>query len=56
MLRIHIESFGNLSIVQCGGRIVRSDAAFSIREAVTSQQSARIVVADPARACFHWSS
>ena len=46
MLRIHIESFGNLSIVQCGGRIVRSDAAFSIREAVTSQQSARIVVLD----------
>jgi anti-anti-sigma regulatory factor len=46
MLRIYTENVGDMAIVECEGRIVRSDAAFKLREAVTSQQEARIVVLD----------
>ena len=46
MLSIHIENVGDMAIVECEGRIVRSDAAFKLREAVMSQQEARIVVLD----------
>jgi anti-anti-sigma regulatory factor len=46
MLSIHIENIGDMAIVECEGRIVRSDAAFKLREAVMSQQEARIVVLD----------
>src|SRR5215510_11116389 len=46
MLSIHIENVGGMAIVECEGRIVRSDAAFKLREAVMSQQEARIVVLD----------
>ena len=46
MLSIHIENIGHMAVVECEGRIVRSEAAFILREAVTSQQGARIVVLD----------
>jgi anti-anti-sigma regulatory factor len=46
MLHIHTENIGDMAIIECEGRIVRSDAAFKLREAVTSQQEARIVVLD----------
>lgn len=46
MLSIHIENIGDITIVECEGRIVRSEAAFKLREAVTSQRNARIVVLD----------
>jgi anti-anti-sigma regulatory factor len=44
MLNISIEKIGDLAIVECEGRIVQSDAAFKLREAVTSQSGARTVV------------
>src|SRR5216684_3042907 len=44
MLRINIDNIGDLAIVECEGRIVRSDAAFKLRDAVTSQSDARTVV------------
>ena len=44
MLSIHTENIGDMAIVECEGRIVRSDAAFKLREAVTSQSGARTVV------------
>jgi anti-anti-sigma regulatory factor len=46
MLSIHIENIADIAIVECEGRIVRSEAAFKLREAVTSQRDARIVVLD----------
>ena len=46
MLRIHIENLGNIAMVECEGRIVQSEAAFRLRDAVTSQREARIVVLD----------
>jgi anti-anti-sigma regulatory factor len=44
MLNVNIENIGDLAIVECEGRIVQSDAAFKLREAVTSQEDAHTVV------------
>lgn len=46
MLSLHIENVDDLAIVECEGRIVRSEAAFRLRQAVTSQKGARIVWLD----------
>ena len=46
MLKINVDNIGDLAIVECEGRIVRSDAAFRLREAVTLQGDARTVVLD----------
>jgi anti-anti-sigma regulatory factor len=46
MLTLRIEHIGDMAIVECKGRIVRSDAALKLREVVTAQQNARIVVLD----------
>jgi anti-anti-sigma regulatory factor len=44
MLKINVDNIGDLAVVECEGRIVQSEAAFKLREAVTSQRNARIVV------------
>ena len=46
MLRIHEETIGNLVILECEGRIVDSDSAFRLREAVVLHSDAEIVVLD----------
>lgn len=46
MLSVHIENIGDLAVVDCEGRVVRSEAAFTLREAVTSQRDVRIIVLD----------
>ena len=46
MCDIHIEKIGNMTVVECQGRIARSDAAFRLRDAVISQTDAEIVVLD----------
>jgi len=46
MLSVQIESICDLAVVECEGRIVQSEAAFRLREAVTSQRDARIIVLD----------
>lgn len=46
MLSIYIENIGEMAVIECEGRIVRSDAAFKLREAVRSQRHARIIVLD----------
>ena len=44
MLNVNIEKIGDLAVVECEGRLIRSEAAIKLREAVTSQRDARIVV------------
>jgi anti-anti-sigma regulatory factor len=44
MLRLNINNIGDLAIVECEGRIVQSEAAFKLRDAVTLQSDARTVV------------
>src|SRR5208282_920055 len=46
MLSVHIENIGDLAVVECVGRIVRSEAAFELRKAVSLQSDSRIIVLD----------
>jgi anti-anti-sigma regulatory factor len=46
MPNVHIDNVGDLAVVECEGRFVRSDAAFKLRDAVTSQARARVLVLD----------
>jgi anti-anti-sigma regulatory factor len=46
MLTLAVENIGDMAVVVCQGRIVRSDAALKLREAVTSRQNSQIVVLD----------
>ena len=44
MLKLNVENIGDLAIVECEGRIVRSESAFKLRDVVTSQSDAHTVV------------
>lgn len=46
MLDLHVDKIGELAIVECEGTVARSEAAFRLREAVTSLRNARIIVLD----------
>jgi anti-anti-sigma factor len=46
MLKIHTEHIGNLTILECEGRIVNSESAFRLRNAVTSEIDAGVAVLD----------
>jgi anti-anti-sigma regulatory factor len=46
MLSIHIENVGDMAVIECDGRIVQSDAALKLREAVSLQSDCRIIVLD----------
>lgn len=46
MLTVHIENIGDLAVIECEGRIVRSEAAFKLRDAVALQSDTRIIVLD----------
>ena len=46
MPSVHIDTLGEMAIVECAGRFVRNDAAFKLRDAVKSQANARVVVLD----------
>ena len=44
MLNVTVENIGELMVVECEGKIVQREAALKLRQAVTSQTDARIVV------------
>jgi anti-anti-sigma regulatory factor len=46
MLTVHTENIGEMAVIECEGRIVRSEAAFELRKAVNLQSDARIIVLD----------
>jgi anti-anti-sigma regulatory factor len=46
MLAIRGENLGDLAVVECKGRIVRSDAVFKLRDVVQAQATARIIALD----------
>jgi anti-anti-sigma regulatory factor len=46
MPSVHVDNRGETAIVECAGRFVRNEAAFKIRDAVTSQTNAQVVVLD----------
>jgi anti-anti-sigma regulatory factor len=46
MFNLNVEKIGMVAVVHCEGRIVRSDAAFRLRDVVTQQKAARVVLLD----------
>ena len=46
MTRVTVEKLGELRLVECDGRIVRSEAAFALRDSVIAQSDARVIVLD----------
>jgi anti-anti-sigma regulatory factor len=46
MLDLQVERIGDLALLDCEGRIVRSEAAFKLLEAVMSLREARTIVLD----------
>jgi anti-anti-sigma regulatory factor len=44
MLNVTVASMGEIAVVSCEGRIVQREAAYKLREAVTSQTDAQVVV------------
>jgi anti-anti-sigma factor len=44
MLNVAVDKIGELALVKCEGRIVQSDSAYKLHEAVTLLADARIVV------------
>jgi anti-anti-sigma factor len=45
-LQIRHEKSGDVVVLQCTGRIVRGNALYTLREAVTTQENVRIIVLD----------
>lgn len=46
MLAIHVETLNDLAVVECKGRITRSETVFRLRNVVTAQAAARIIALD----------
>jgi anti-anti-sigma regulatory factor len=46
MLALHVENLSDLAVVECKGRIIRSDAVFKLRDVVLAQAAARIIALD----------
>jgi anti-anti-sigma regulatory factor len=46
MLIVHMENIGAMAVIECEGRIVRSEEAFELRKAVNLQSDARIIILD----------
>ena len=46
MMAVHIENIGDMAVIECEGRIVRSEAALKLRDAVILQSDTRIIVLD----------
>jgi anti-anti-sigma regulatory factor len=46
MLKISIENIGDVAVIHCEGRVVQSAAAYRLRDAVTHQRNARVVLLD----------
>ena len=46
MLRVHMENIGEMAVIECECRIVRSEDAFELRKAVQLQSDVRIIVLD----------
>src|SRR4029077_18594863 len=46
LFNLKVEKIGKVAVLRCKGRIVRSDAAFQLRDAVTAQRHSRVIRLD----------
>ena len=48
-MQIHVDKLGELTVIECKGRIVRDESVFELRDVVLAQMRARILVLDLSR-------
>src|SRR5882762_1120960 len=46
MLKVNIEKIGSVAVIHCEGRVVQNAAAFRLRDIVTQQKEARVILLD----------
>jgi anti-sigma B factor antagonist len=46
MFTVDVDRNEDVAVLQCHGRIVRGDATYTLRDTITSQRNARIIVLD----------
>ncbi len=46
MFALYVENLGDLTVIECKGRIVRSESVFELRDVVMAQANARIITLD----------
>jgi|SRR5277367_3046608 anti-anti-sigma regulatory factor len=46
MLAIHTENHSDLAVIECKGRIMKSDSVFKLRDFVQAQAPARVIALD----------
>jgi anti-anti-sigma regulatory factor len=46
MLAIHVENLNDLTVIECKGRILRSEEVFKLRDVVLARPAARIIAVD----------
>lgn len=46
MFNVCIEVIGDMAVVQCEGRLVQSEAAFRLRDAIMSLRNSRVIAVD----------
>jgi anti-anti-sigma regulatory factor len=46
MFELHPEKIGDVAVILCEGRMVRSDAVFKLRDTITQQKDIRAVLLD----------
>jgi anti-anti-sigma regulatory factor len=46
MFDVHVDTVGDLTVIECEGRLVRSESAFKLRQAVICQSEARVIMLD----------
>jgi anti-anti-sigma regulatory factor len=46
MFSVHVETVDDVAVIQCEGRMVRSEDAFLLRDAIMSRRRARVVVVE----------
>jgi anti-anti-sigma regulatory factor len=45
-MNLSVDQIGDLSVIECEGRMMGSEAAFKFRDVVTSRKDARVIVVD----------
>jgi len=46
MLSIRVENLSDLAVIECKGRIIRSDAVFKLRDVVQAQTASHVIALD----------
>jgi anti-anti-sigma regulatory factor len=51
MFDVHTDKLGSMAVLECEGSLVPSDAALKLRDAITSQSQAKILILELSEVC-----